>query len=105
MLVRQLFQVADLSKNLISREEMRCTANLHLGSHVDSTNRAGEDYPVYRIITAVYAAAGIGAYRLDRHTLILSIDDMVSLIYPTDQEMPLCMKETILESKIFSIGG
>lgn len=38
MLVRQLFQVADLSKNLISREEMRCTANLHLGSHVDSTD-------------------------------------------------------------------
>lgn len=105
MLVRQRFQVAYLSKNLISREEVRCTANLNLGSHVHSTDRAGEDYPVNRIITAMYPAAGIGAYRLDRNTLILGIDDMVSLIYPTDQEAPLGMKETRLESEIFSIGG
>lgn len=84
---------------------MRCTANLHLGSHVDSTDGAGEDYPVYRIITSVYPAAGISAYRLDRDTLILGIDDMVSLIYPTDQEAPLGMEETGFESKVFSIGG
>lgn len=63
---------------------MRCAADLHLGSHVDSTDRAGENYSVHCIITPVYPAAGVGADRLDGHALILGIDDMFSLRYTTD---------------------
>jgi hypothetical protein len=103
--MRQTFQVADLSENLVGRKEIWRAADLYLGAHVDSTDRASEDDPIYRIITSVCPTAGVGAYCLDRNALVFGIDDMFSFRYTTDQEPPLRMKETRLEGKIFPMRG
>jgi hypothetical protein len=104
MFMRELFQLADLSKNLSRGKEVRSTADLHLSAHVDSTNRPSEDDLVNGIIPTMQSTARMRTHRLNRHTLILGINHMVTLPNTANQKPPLRMEETGFEGDIFPIG-
>jgi hypothetical protein len=104
VLVGQFPQLADLVEDLVRCEEMRCTVDLHLRSHKDSADRAGQDHLVDRVVTAMDPAAGIGAHGLNWNALILGIDDMFTLGNSANDKSPLGMEEAGIESDIFPIG-
>lgn len=103
MLMGQLPQLANFSKNLIRREEMGRAADLDLSPHIDPATGAGENHAVDCIISAVNTTASVGAYCLNRDALILGIDDVLPLGNSTDQIPPLCMEETGIEREILPV--
>lgn len=100
----ELSQLADLSKDLVGGKEVRCAADLHLSAHIDSTDRTSEDDLVDGVIPTMQSTASMRAHHLNRNTLILSIDNMVTLSDAADQKPPLRMEEAGIEVDIFPMG-
>ena len=103
MLVSQLAQRSNLGQHLVRSEEVRCTADLHLSSQINTAHRAGENHLVGSVITTLQSTAGENTHSFDWHTLVPRIYDMLTLGNTSDNEPPLGMEEARISGRIIPI--
>lgn len=103
MLVSQLAQRSNLGQHFVRCEEVRCTADLHLSSQVNTAHGASENHLVGSVVTALKSTAGENAHSFDWHALVPGIYDMLTLGNTSDNEAPLSMEKARISGRIIPV--
>lgn len=80
------------------------SADLYLRAHEHARHQSGKYDLVDGIIPTLDSVVRYRPYDLDRHTLIPSIGDMISLRDSPHQEAPLRLEKSRIESSVIAIG-